>query len=213
MAPVAIGLVLAAQIYTFGSVSGGCFNPAVTLAVALSGRGKLSMRDAASYTTAQCIGAVIAGFIALAVTDSTFCFDYAQTRGWRSSLALEVLFAMAVCSTVLAAGTSKDAPNQYFGFAIGLTFTGGALTSGGFDQGSFNPAVTIGMNLANYANSSSRSNPSVGAWFLFLLAPLFGSILSVVVFRLTRGNEFEVDAGATRQVSNKSDPAADVAEV
>jgi len=211
MAPVAIGLVLGVQIYTFGSVSGGCLNPAVTLAVALSGRGKLNLRDAASYATVQCLGAVLAGFTAFAVTGATFCFDFSQTRGWGSSLALEVLFTTALCSTVLSAGTSNDAPNQYFGFAIGLTVTGGALASGGFDQGSFNPAVTVGMNLANYANSNARLNPSSGAWLLFVLAPLLGGISAAAVFRLTRGNEFEYGAGNTNlAIEEKSVDALDL---
>jgi aquaporin Z len=52
-APVAIGLILGIQIYTFGSVSGGMFNPAVTLAVLLSGRGKITPPHAAAYMGAQ----------------------------------------------------------------------------------------------------------------------------------------------------------------
>jgi len=190
MAAVAIGLVLGVQIYTFGAVSGGFFNPAVTLAVLLSGRQKIQAVHAALYAAAQFLGASIAGFCAFAATGSTFSFDYALTRGWGSSLVLEVLFTMALCSTVLAAGTSNDAPNQYFGFAIGLTVTGGALASGGFDQGSFNPAVTLGANLANYANSGAARNPSFGAWALFLLAPMAGGALAAAVFRGTRQNEY-----------------------
>jgi len=190
LAPVAIGLVLAVQVYTFGAVSGGFFNPAVTLAVLLSGRHKIGPRHASLYVAAQLLGALAAGFCAFAATGTTFCFDHAQTRGWGTSLELETLFTMALCSTVLATGTSNDAPNHYFGFAIGLTVTGGAMASGGFDQGSFNPAVTLGINLANYANGSALRNPSAGAWLLFLLAPLLGAILAAVVFRATRGNEY-----------------------
>merc|ERR1712039_997799 len=84
----------------------------------------------------------------------------------------------------------NDAPNHYFGFAIGCTVMGGALACNGFDQGSFNPAVTIGMNLANYANSNAARNPSAGAWFVFVLAPMVGSALAALVFRGTRSNEF-----------------------
>jgi len=48
------------------------------------------------------------------------------------------------------------------------------------------------MNLANYANSDAPHKPSAGAWFLFVLAPILGSALAALVFRGTRGNEFEV---------------------
>jgi len=191
-AAVAIGLMLGIQIYTFGAVSGGFLNPAVTLAVLLSGRSKISPARAAMYMVAEALGGIAAGLLAFAGTESTFCFDYAPlSRSWSTSLELEALYTMALCGIVLAAGTSNDAPNHYFGFAIGLTVTAGALACGGFDQGSFNPAVTLGMNIANYANSSASNHPSIGAWLIFLLAPFLGSVLAAGVFRGTRGNEFE----------------------
>jgi aquaporin Z len=191
MAPVAIGLVLGVQIYTFGSVSGAFFNPAVVLAVSLSERGKISPIDAAAYAAVESLGAVLGGGIAYAVTGSTFCFDYSLTRAWGTSLVLETLFTMLLCSTVLATGTSNDAPNHYFGFAIGLTVTGGALAVGGFDQGSLNPAVTMGINFANYMNGNATLYPSIGSWVIFLLAPVLGGGLAAGVFRGTRSNEFE----------------------
>jgi aquaporin Z len=191
MAAVAIGLVLGVQIYTFGSISGAFFNPAVVLAVLLSGRGKISPQDAGLYAATECLGALFGGAIAFAVTGSTFCFDYSLTHAWGTSLMLEALFTMLLCNTVLAAGTSNDTPNHYFGFAIGLTVTGGALASGGFDQGSLNPAVTLGINIANYMNGDAALNPSFASWVIFLLAPTLGGCLAAGVFRGTRGNEFE----------------------
>jgi len=203
MAPVSIGLVLATQIYTFGAVSGGFFNPAVTLAVMLTGRHKISPHHAMLYMNAQLVGGLIGALVAFAVTGETFMFDYELTKGWGTSLTLETLFTMALCSTVLTAGTSNDAPNQYFGFAIGMTVTGGAMASGGFDQGSFNPAVTLGINMANFANTSHHQNPSFGAWLLFLFAPLMGGMMAAAVFRVTRGDEYhtnEVPVGAENEM-------------
>jgi len=197
---VSIGLVLGIQIYTFGAVSGGFFNPAVTLAVLLSGREKIGIPHAIMYMGAQFLGGLLGAFCAFGGTDRTFSFDYAHNGnngGWGTSLELEMLFTMALCSTVLSVGTSNDAPNHYFGFAIGLTVTGGALASGGFDQGSFNPAVTFGINIANYANGLETygrphymNDPSAGAWALFLLVPFLGAILAAAVFRGTRGGEY-----------------------
>merc|ERR1719189_462347 len=69
LAPLTIGLVLGIQIYTFGAVSGGLFNPAVTLAVFLSGRGKISPKDAALYVAVQIAGAIVAGFTAYGATE------------------------------------------------------------------------------------------------------------------------------------------------
>jgi len=203
MAPVAIGLVLAIQIYTFGAVSGGLFNPAVTLAVCLAGRGKIRLPLALLYMAVQFIAAITAGLLAFAGTGKTFFFEY--TMGWGTSLELEVLFSMALCMTVLTAGTSNDAPNEYFGFAIGMTVTGGALACGGFDQGSFNPAVTLGINIANLVNSSASGNPTGGSWVLFLLAPMLGAVMAAAVFRGTRNNEYmtRAESAASERASPK----------
>lgn len=196
--PVAIGLMLAVQIYAFGSVSGGMFNPAVTLAVLLSRRSKIEPVVAAMYMGVQILAGLLAGLIALGATNKSFCFDYALVNpesgggNFGSSLILEVIFTMALCNTVLVAGTSNDCPNQYFGFAIGMTVTGGAMACGSFDQGSFNPAVTIGMNIANYvAGDRGTANPSFGAWFLYLVAPMIGACIAAGTFFLTRRVEFE----------------------
>lgn len=205
-APVAIGLILAIQIYTFGSVSGGLFNPAVTLAVLLSGRGKITLPHAAAYMGVQCFGGLIGALIAYGVTDKTFCFHYdnnglTPTNHWGSCFILEVLFTMALSGTVLTAGTSFDAPNHYFGFAIGGTVLAGATACGGFDQGSFNPAVTIAVNIANYFSSEEKKlgmktadidtfTPDAGSWVTFLIAPMLGGALAAAIFRGTRGEEY-----------------------
>lgn len=222
-APVAIGLILGIQIYTFGSVSGGLFNPAVTLAVLLSGRGKITPPHAAAYMGVQCLGGLLGALTAFGVAQKTFCFHYdsnaaTPTGYWGSCFILEVLFTMALSGTVLAAGTSFDAPNHYFGFAIGGTVLAGATACGGFDQGSFNPAVTFGINIANYFSDSSAklgtdagdidtSVPNAGSWVIFLIAPMIGGALAAAVFRGTRGEEYGA-ANVTDEVTEMKPTAA-----
>merc|ERR1719162_1933159 len=207
-AAIAIGLVLGIVIYAFGSVSGGLFNPAVTLAVWLSGRQKLTSRDACFYIIAQCVGGVLGSLVALGATEKSFFFDYEATHSFKASALLEITFTFLLCLIVLTAGTSKDAPNHYFGFAIGLSVTAGAFASGGFDQGSFNPAVTFGINVANSMNSEASSHPSFGAWVLFLLAPLLGATLAAGVFRATRGGEYEELPVAEKEANSESSSKA-----
>lgn len=205
LAPVAIGLILAAQIYTYGSVSGGVFNPAVTLSILATRRRKIEPAHAAAYMGAQCLAGTVAGFVALGISDSPFCFDFrAPPRGsWNATVLLETLFTAVLCLVVLSAGTSKDAPNSYFGLAIGTSVTTGAYALGGLDQGSLNPAVTFGMNLANYAKEGAAMNPSAAAWFLFLAMPMVGGLLAAAIFRGTRGNEWNV-ALAPRSATSRS---------
>mmetsp|Transcript_87657 Transcript_87657/g.203921 ORF Transcript_87657/g.203921 Transcript_87657/m.203921 type:complete len:546 (+) Transcript_87657:33-1670(+) len=192
LAPVAIGLMLGVQIYTFGGVSGGLFNPAVVLAVVLSGREKLPLRPALWYATAEILSAAAAGFMAFGITNDTFFFDYTLTPagGSGSSFALETLFTAALCGAVLATGTSLDAPNHYFGFAIGGMVLAAVATCGAFDQGSFNPAVTWGINLANVVNADAFGEPSGGAWCVFIFAPCLGGMLAAGIFRGVRIVEY-----------------------
>jgi len=232
-APVAIGMILGIQIYTFGAVSGGLFNPAVTLAVLLSGRGKITPAHSAAYMGVQCFGGLIGALIAFGVTDKTFCFHYdnnplTPTNHWGSCFILEVLFTMALSGTVLTAGTSLDAPNHYFGFAIGGTVLAGATACGGFDQGSFNPAVTIAVNLANYFSSDIQKlgmkgdwygseidtlTPDAGSWVTFLVAPMIGGALAAAVFRGTRGEEYGQESVAPTQTKTTAVKEITIGEV
>jgi len=195
LTPFAIGTVLAVQVHTFGSVSGGLFNPAVTLAVLVSGRRKISIHDAAMYVLAQLIGASLGGLAAYQATNTTFCFCKEKNSvngSLGASFVLEALCATVLCSTVLATGTSEDAPNQYFGFAIGSSVMACAVMCGVFNKGSFNPAVTWGINLANTYNNQATSNPSFGAWCVFILGPFLGAFLASTIFILTRYREFQI---------------------
>jgi len=214
MAPIAIGTVLSIQIYSFGTVSGGMFNPAVTLAVLLSGRKKINCMMASFYMVVQFLGALAGASIAFGATEKTFCFttqanplpgdpSLHKRANWGTCFTMEMFFTMALCSAVLHTGTSFDAPNHYFGLAIGGTVMSSAFACGGFDQGSFNPAVTFGVNVANYFSEDNAKlgtkisdkidlrTPDAGSWLLFLLVPFLGSVLAAAVFRGTRMGEFD----------------------
>jgi glycerol uptake facilitator-like aquaporin len=162
----------------------------------------------------QCLGALLGALIAFGVTEKTFCFHYdsnplTSQGSWGSCFVLEMFFTMALCGTVLTAGTSLDAPNHYFGFAIGGTVLAGAYACGGFDQGSFNPAVTLGINIANYFSEDSAKlgttngydidtmTPDAGSWVIFLVAPLLGAVFAAAVFRGTRGEEYGGEDGSS----------------
>jgi len=212
-AATAIGLVLGISIYTFASVSGGMLNPAVTLAVYLSGRYKIGAQEALGYVISQCIGGFVGAMCSFAVTEQSFFFSCEETHSFKASIILESCFTMLLCSIVLSAGTSNDAPNHYYGFAIGMAVTGGATASGGFDQGSFNPAVTIGINLVNYINENTDTNPTAGSWWVFTLAPLAGGALAALIFRGTRGNEFEPCVRGEVEVQWEEAPVVEEAPV
>jgi aquaporin Z len=146
MAPVAIGLVLGIMIYGGGYISGGHFNPAVTLGVCL--RGKCDFKDLPFYWLAQVVGALIAVFTAwVLVPDGKV--ETANFDGKALSVLLaEFLFTFALVWTVLHTATAKGtAGNSFYGLSIGGIVLVGAFTVGSISLGAFNPAVTTGLAL------------------------------------------------------------------
>jgi aquaporin Z len=144
LAPLAIGAVLMVMIYAGGHISGGHYNPAVTVAALV--RGRIGLRDAVGYWVAQLVGGLIA---ALAVEGVLHRAQVpASTLSGHTLLAalvVELLFTFALCYVVLNVATSRDHPdNSFYGLAIGFTVVAGALAVGGISGAAFNPAVTLG---------------------------------------------------------------------
>jgi aquaporin Z len=143
-APLAIGGVLMVMIYAGGHISGGHYNPAVTVAALV--RGRIGLRDAAGYWVAQLAGGLIAAEVVGAVLHRAQAT--ATTLSGHALLAaivVELLFTFALCYVVLNVATSKDHPdNSFYGLAIGFTVVAGAFAVGGISGAAFNPAVTLG---------------------------------------------------------------------
>ena len=144
MAPVAIGLVLGIMIYGGGHISGGHFNPAVTLGVCL--RGKCDFKDLPFYWGAQLVAAVVAVFAARALVPEA-TVEAADLAGKTVPVMIaEFLFTFALVWTVLNSATAKStAGNSFYGFAIGGIVLVGAFTVGSVSLGAFNPAVATGL--------------------------------------------------------------------
>lgn len=171
MAPLAIGSALMVMIYAGGHISGGHYNPAVTLAVWL--RGRCASSDVPGYMIAQFLAAAIAALIVLFVKGNPSVQP--ATPNVINALIVEFLFTFALCYVVLNVATSKDTSgNSFYGLAIGFTVLIGAYSVGAISGGAFNPAVAVGitvMGLSSFAN----------IW-IFLLANFVGGALAAVTF-------------------------------
>src|SRR6267154_6819320 len=142
--PLAAGATLMVMIYAGGHISGGHYNPAVTMGALV--RGRIGIGDAVPYWIAQVVGGVVAGVIARAVVNPVTVKTLTLPGHAEAAAAVaELLATFALCYVMLNVATSKDQPgNGFFGLAIGFTVTAGAFAVGGISGGVFNPAVALG---------------------------------------------------------------------
>jgi aquaporin Z len=142
--PLAAGAALMVMIYAGGHISGGHYNPAVTLAALV--RGRIGLADVAGYWIAQLVAGLVAAVVARAVVNPAHVTTLTPSGHALAAIAVvELLFTFALCYVVLNVATSKDQPgNSFFGLAIGFTVLAGAFAVGGISGGAFNPAVTLG---------------------------------------------------------------------
>ncbi len=145
IAPLSIGFALMIMVYAGGHISGGHYNPAVSLAAAI--RGALDKKQILPYWISQVLGAVVAVLAIMPfveIPEITGCgFSFAKI------ILGEFLFTFALCYVVLQVATSdKTKGNSYYGLAIGSTVLVGAFAVGGIlTPGAFNPAVAIGLGM------------------------------------------------------------------
>jgi aquaporin Z len=180
MAPVAIGLILGLMIYGGGHISGGHFNPAVTLGVCL--RGKCGFKDLPFYCLAQGVGAVLAVAAAWVLVPAGKV-EVANLEGQTVPVLLaEFLFTFALVWTVLNTATAKStAGNSFYGLAIGGMVLVGAFTVGSISQGAFNPAVAIGLAVIGKLPSAML--------VAYIATQLVAGVVAAIAFKLLAGKQ------------------------
>ncbi|MGQ0640911.1 MAG: MIP/aquaporin family protein [Gemmatimonadaceae bacterium] len=184
LAPLAIGSALMVMVYMGGHISGGHYNPAVSLAACI--RGALPWRRLAPYVGSQLLGAIVAGFAVYTVTGLPFGPAPAMDASTTASLLIEILFTFALALVVLNVATAtKTAGNSYYGLAIGFTVMVGAFAGGGISGGAFNPAVGLGPNISQALLGAG----SLGHTWLYVVGPAIGAVLAALVFRVQGGDQ------------------------
>lgn len=172
LAPLAIGSVLAVMVYAGGHISGGHYNPAVSLAMYL--RGKLLLNDLWIYWIAQIGAAITAALVTIYFKDNTPVVPMGINVV--KAFIAEFLFTFALCYVVLNTATAlATGGNSYFGFAIGFTVLVGAYAVGAISGGAFNPAVATGITILNIVSPSH-------IW-LYFVANLLGGVAAAYVFK------------------------------
>jgi aquaporin Z len=173
IAPLAIGSALMVMIYAGGHISGGHYNPAVTLAVWI--RGKCPASDVIPYMVAQVVGAgFAAGFTLFMASEPKI--DPIKITNIPAAVLAEFLFTFALAYVVVNVATAKaTAGNSNYGLAIGFTVLTGAFAVGQISGGAFNPAVAIGLSVMGKL-------PWLYIW-IHLLGCFTGGALAGVAFK------------------------------
>lgn len=173
LAPLAIGSVLAVMVYAGAHVSGGHYNPAVSLAAFF--RGKLNSKDMIRYWIAQLIAGVLAGYMTIYLNGQPA--RMAMQIDSMPAFIAEFLFTFALCFVVLNTTTVKQHKgNSYYGFAIGFIVLAGAYAVGTLSSAAFNPAVALGNAVMNLTMWSDL--------WLFIVANLLGGAFAAWVCKI-----------------------------
>lgn len=193
---LAFGLSVLVMAYAVGHVSGGHFNPAVTVGLAMAKR--FAWREAPSYVVTQVVGASVAALVLFVVANGQAGFDAVEsgfaTNGYgdRSPgeysllavLVIEVVLTAVFLYAILGA-TDTRAPKGFAPIAIGMSLTLVHLVSIPVSNTSVNPARSLGV--AWFAGGDAL----VQVW-AFILAPVVGALLAGATYALLFGKGEDV---------------------
>jgi aquaporin Z len=185
---LAPGLAVLVMAYAVGQVSGGHFNPAVTLGLVAGGRFKSP--DAVGYILAQVLGGLAAAFVfsivlsgapvGQAATKWNSFLGIANTFGPGKFSLMSVFLVEAVCTAlflmVIMGATSKHVPPGFAPIAMGLSLTVFHLMAIPVSNASFNPARSTAIAVV-------AGGQALGDLWVFWVAPIVGAVLGGVVSR------------------------------
>ena len=183
---LAFGLTVLTMAYAVGHISGGHFNPAVSIGLWAGGR--LQAKQLPPYIAAQVMGGLAAGGVLYLIASGQADFDasagFASNGYGEHSPGGYSLLAAAISEVVMTAfflliilgATSKRAPGGFAPIPIGLTLTLIHLISIPVTNTSVNPARSTGVAL--YAGGWA-----IDQLWLFWVAPIIGAVLGALIYR------------------------------
>jgi aquaporin Z len=196
---LAFGVAVMVMVYAVGAISGGHFNPAVTLGLAVARR--FPWADVIAYVVTQVIAAIVAALILLGVAHGQSGFD-AKSSGFASngygdhspahynlgSVLLVEIVLTAIFLYVIIGATDVRAPAGFAGIAIGFTLAIIHLVSIPVSNTSVNPARSTGPAIIQHGWAA-------GQLWAFWVAPLVGAAIAGASYRFIVG-ENAPSAGA-----------------
>lgn len=176
---ISFGLVIMAMIYAVGHVSGAHFNPAVSVAFALTRH--FPWPRVLAYWAAQVAGAVTAAAILRGSLGEIADVGATLPSGSDGQAFLwELILTFFLMFVIMAVATDSRAVGEAAAIAIGGTVGLDAMFGGPITGASMNPARSLGPGLVS---------GELDAIWVYLLAPIAGAVLAGLVYQLIRGGE------------------------
>ncbi|WP_170446477.1 aquaporin Z [Ruegeria arenilitoris] len=188
----AFGLTVLTMAFAVGHISGGHFNPAVSLGLMIGGR--FPSKDLLPYWAAQVLGAILAAAVLYVIVSGAPGFEgvgsfasngygEASPEGFSmmSALVIEIVLTAFFLIIILGA-TSEKAPAGFAPIAIGLGLTLIHLISIPVTNTSVNPARSTGVALF-------ADGPALAQLWLFWVAPLIGGALGAAIWKMMASDE------------------------
>jgi len=179
-APIAIGTALMCMVFAGGHISGGHYNPAVSLAILL--RGKITTSTTIQFIIVQVIGGIVAALVVQSLLPDKIPVTAPAMASASKGLLAEFLGTFALAYVVLNTATAKkNDGNGFYGLAIGFTVLCMAYALGPISGGAFNPAVAVGISVMRLAAWSD--------FWVFMVGCFGGGIVAALVFRLNNPDD------------------------
>ncbi len=188
---LAFGLTVLTMAYAVGHISGGHFNPAVTVGLASAKR--FEWNEVGAYIAAQLVGGVLGSLVIWAIASGNADFDRetsfaGASNGWGDQIGGYSLLAVLITEIVftalfifiIAGVTSGRTPDGFAPIAIGLGLTLIHLVTIPIDNTSVNPARSIAAALF-------AGGDSLGQVWAFIVAPLIGGIVGGLGYKAITG--------------------------
>ncbi len=191
---LAFGIAVAAAIYVVGKISGCHINPAVTIALAVTGR--FPWKEVIPYIIAQLVGAVIASllFVACLGTQAASLFGLGATTlntaaGVTMIMGLigEAIGTFFLMITIMGVAVDGRAPAGWAGWIIGMIVAGVIITLGPMTGSSLNPARTFGPYIGNLLFGGP--NPWGQFVVVYCIGPILGAVVAAFLYDYIAGTK------------------------
>ncbi|CAK9092528.1 D-xylose-proton symporter-like 3 [Durusdinium trenchii] len=188
-AGLSIGTVLFVAIQALGGISGGNFNPAVSVSLgcvsAFGGPG-MPWKQVGIYCLTQIVGGTVAALTASLMFGKSASLEVTSGYTMLSAGMCELFYTFMLCFVVLnvaAAKKNQEEKGQYFALAIGFCVVAGAYGAGVISGGAFNPAVAFSLDVTSLSHGFGRC-------FFYAIFEFLGAVLAAFLFSKVRPGDF-----------------------